>query len=302
MTSIAVAPAESFGGRAKAFKNLVLLEHSVFALPFAYISALTAMFLQNGTVHWVQLLLITLAMVGARSFAMAVNRIIDREFDARNPRTAKRELVTGVLSVRAAWVGALLALALFLGAAAALNPLAFALAPLAAVPLIVYPYGKRFTDFPHAILMVAQAIGPIGAWVAVTGRWSWDAVVLGLAVGIWIGGFDLIFACQDIETDHESNLRSVPARWGVAVALYGARSAHAVTLGLFVLFGLLTHAEAFWWVGLAVVAAAFCYEHSLVKPTDLSRLNRAFFTVNGFVGITLFCFALADLISRGLRS
>ncbi len=301
MTSIAAAPPTSLGGKAKAFKNLVLLEHSVFALPFAYISALTAMFLRNGRVHWLQLLLITLAMVGARSFAMAVNRIIDREFDARNPRTAKRELVTGVLSVRAAWVGALVALALFLGSAAALNPLAFALAPLAAVPLIVYPYGKRFTDFPHAILMLAQSIGPIGAWVAVTGRWSWDAVVLGLAVGIWIGGFDLIFACQDIETDRESNLRSVPARWGVAAALYGARAAHAVTLGMFVLFGLLTHAEVFWWLGLAVVAAAFCYEHSLVRPTDLSRLNRAFFTVNGFVGIALFCFALADLLARGLR-
>jgi 4-hydroxybenzoate polyprenyltransferase len=301
MTSIAVAPPKSLGGKAKAFKNLVLLEHSVFALPFAYTSALTAMFLDNGRVHWVQLLLITLAMVGARSFAMAVNRIIDRKFDALNPRTAKRELVTGVLSVRAAWVGALVALALFLGAAAALNPLAFALAPLAVVPLIVYPYGKRFTDFPHAILMLAQAIGPIGAWVGVTGRWSWDAVVLGLAVGIWIGGFDLIFACQDIETDRESNLRSVPARWGVAVALYGARTAHGVTMALFVLFGLLTHAEVFWWLGLVVVGGAFCYEHSLVKPTDLSRLNRAFFTVNGFVGITLFCFALADLIARGLH-
>jgi 4-hydroxybenzoate polyprenyltransferase len=301
VTTTAVVMPASFGGRAKAFKNLVLLEHSVFALPFAFISALTAMFLQNGTIHWRQLLLITLAMIGARSFAMAVNRIIDREFDARNPRTAKRELVTGALSVRAAWVGALVALALFLGAAAALNPLALALAPLAVLPLIIYPYGKRFTDFPHAILMLAQAIGPIGAWVAVTGHWSWDAVVLGLAVGIWIGGFDLIFACQDIETDHESHLRSVPARWGVAAALYGARAAHAVTLGLFVLFGLLTHAGVFWWLGLAVVAGAFCYEHSLVKPTDLSRLNRAFFTVNGFVGIALFCFALADLLVRGLR-
>ncbi|HEV2636082.1 MAG TPA: menaquinone biosynthesis prenyltransferase MqnP [Actinocrinis sp.] len=300
-TTADIVRPESFGGRAKAFKNLVLLEHSVFALPFAYISALTAMFLQSGTVHWRQLLLITLAMVGARSFAMAVNRIIDRKYDALNPRTAKRELVTGVLSVRAAWTGALVALGVFLVTAALLNPLSLALAPLAVVPLVVYPYGKRFTDFPHAILALAQAIGPIGAWVAVTGRWSWDAVVLGLAVGIWIGGFDLIFACQDIETDRESALRSVPARWGVAAALYGARTAHAVVLALFVLFGRLTHAEAFWWLGLVVVASAFCYEHSLVKPDDLSRLNRAFFTVNGFVGIALFCFALADLVARGLQ-
>ena len=300
-TTAAIARPESFGGRAKAFKNLVLLEHSVFALPFAYISALTAMFLQSGSVHWRQLLLITLAMVGARSFAMAVNRIIDRRFDALNPRTANRELVTGALSVRAAWTGALVALALFLGAAAMLNRLALELAPLAAVPLVVYPYGKRFTDFPHAILALAQAIGPIGAWVGVTGHWSWDAVVLGLAVGIWIGGFDLIFACQDIETDHESGLRSVPARWGVAAALYGARASHAVVLALFVLFGRLTHGGPLWWLGLVVVAGAFYYEHSLVKPDDLSRLNRAFFTVNGFVGIALFCFALADLLARGLQ-
>src|SRR5262249_28260880 len=152
------------------------------------------------TVHWLQLLLITLAMIGARTFAMAVNRIIDREFDAKNPRTARRELVTGVLTVKTAWIGAVLALGLFLGAAASLNTLTLALAPLAVVPLVVYPYGKRFTNVPHALLALAQSIGPIGAWIGVTGAWSWSAVVLGLAVGIWIGGFDLIFALQDVAT------------------------------------------------------------------------------------------------------
>jgi 4-hydroxybenzoate polyprenyltransferase len=295
------ALAETLGEKARAFKSLVLLEHSVFALPFAFTAALSAMFERTRSVHWVQLGLITLAMVGARTFAMAVNRIIDREFDALNPRTAKRELVTGVLSVKSAWIGALGALVLFLGMAALLNPLALVLAPLAVLPLIVYPYGKRFTNVPHAILALAQAIGPIGAWIAVTGAWSWPAVVLGLAVGIWIGGFDLIFACQDIETDRAQGLGSVPAKWGVATALYGARSAHAVTVALFVWFGLLTHAGPFWWVGLAIVAGAFAYEHSLVRPNDLSKLSRAFFTVNGFVGITLFCFALLDLLARGLR-
>jgi 4-hydroxybenzoate polyprenyltransferase len=294
-------PARGMGGKAKAFKNLVLLEHSVFALPFAYIATLTAMFSVSKTVHWKQLVLVTIAMVGARSFAMAVNRIIDREFDARNPRTAKRELVTGVLSVKSAWVGAVLALAVFLTAAASLNWLVFWLAPVAAVPLVVYPYGKRFTNIPHALLALAQAIGPIGAWMAVTGSWSWDAVVLGLAVGIWIGGFDLIFALQDIETDREQGLGSVPAKWGVSVALNGARAAHIVVTALFIWFGLLTHAGAFWWLGVAVVACAFVYEHSLLHPNDLSKLNRAFFTVNGFVGIALFCFALVDLLVRGLR-
>ena len=137
--------------------------------------------------------------------------------------------------------------------------------------------------------------------MAVTGKWSWDAVVLGLAVGIWIGGFDLIFALQDIETDREQGLGSVPARWGIAAALNGARAAHVVTTALFIWFGLLTHAGVFWWLGIAVVVCAFIYEHSLLHPKDLSRLNRAFFTVNGFVGIALFCFALAALLVRGLR-
>lgn len=299
--SAVAAPAETVGEKFKAFKSLVLLEHSVFALPFAFIAALSAMFRASGTVHWLQLLLITLAMIGARTFAMAVNRIIDREFDAKNPRTARRELVTGVLTVKTAWIGAVLALGLFLGAAASLNTLTLALAPLAVVPLAVYPYGKRFTNVPHALLALAQSIGPIGAWIGVTGAWSWSAVVLGLAVGIWIGGFDLIFALQDVATDREQGLGSVPARWGVAVALFAARVSHAVTTGLFIWFGLLTGAGVFWWVGVVVVAGAFVYEHSLLRPDDLSRLNRAFFTVNGFVGIALFCFALLDLVARGLR-
>lgn len=296
-----VLPAVTLGSKAKAFKSLVLLEHSVFALPFAFIAALTAMFGASRTMHWRQLALITVAMVGARTFAMAANRIIDREFDARNPRTAKRELVTGVLTVRTAWVGAIIALAVFLGAAALLNPLAFALSPLAVVPLTVYPYAKRFMSVPHAILAVAQAVGPIGAWIGVTGAWSWPAVVLGLAVGVWIGGFDLIFACQDVETDRDQGLGSVPARWGIAAALYGARASHGVVMALFVWFGLLVGAGPLWWAGLAVVAAAFVYEHALLRPDDLSKLNRAFFTVNGFVGIALFCFAVADLVVRGLR-
>lgn len=239
-------------------------------------------------------------MVGLRTFAMACNRIIDREIDARNPRTAGRELVTGAMSVRSAWGGALVALAVFLGAAALLNPLCLALAPVAVVPMVVYPYGKRFTDFPHAILGLAQAIGPVGAWLAVTGAWSWDAVVLGLAVGVWIGGFDLIFACQDVDADRAHGVRSVPARFGVPAALHGARGSHAVTTALLVWYGLLTGAGAWFWVGLAIVAGAFVYEHSIVRPGDLSRVNRAFFTVNGFIGIALFGCALIDLVVRGL--
>jgi 4-hydroxybenzoate polyprenyltransferase len=286
--------------KARAFLRLVMIEHSVFALPFAYIAALTAMFLTDERVHWGTLLIVTVCMVGLRTFAMAANRIIDREIDARNPRTAGRELVTGAVSMRTAYTGSAVALVVFLGAAALLNPLCLALAPIAVVPMVVYPYGKRFTDFPHAILGLAQAMGPIGAWLAVTGSWSWDAVVLGLAVGIWIGGFDLIFGSQDVAADRAEGVRSVPARFGIAGALYGARACHVLTVLLLGWYAVLTDAGPAFWAGLLVVVCAFVYEHSIVKPGDLSRLNRAFFTTNGFVGISLFAFALVDLVIRGL--
>ncbi|MFI9310005.1 menaquinone biosynthesis prenyltransferase MqnP [Streptomyces triculaminicus] len=287
-------------GRTKAFLRLVMIEHSVFALPFAYIAALTAMFQLDRNIHWVRLLLVTIAMVGLRTFAMACNRVIDREIDARNPRTAGREMVTGAVSVRSAWTGAGVAVVFFLGAAALLNPLCLALAPIAVIPMVVYPYGKRFTHFPHAILGLAQAMAPVGAWLAVTGKWSWESVILGLAVGVWIGGFDLIYACQDVESDREHGVKSTPARFGVPASLYGARVCHAITTGLLVWYALAVSAGVFFWAGLVVVAGAFLYEHTIVKPHDLSRLNRAFFTVNGFVGIALFVCALLDLLVRGL--
>jgi 4-hydroxybenzoate polyprenyltransferase len=283
------------------FLHLVQIEHSVFALPFAYLSALTAMFALAPRVDWWRLLLITIAMVGARTFAMAVNRIIDREIDAQNPRTAQRELVTGQMSVRSAWLGAAAALVVFFGAAGLLSPLCLALAPLAALPLIIYPYAKRFTWLPHAFLALAQAVGPIGAWIAVMNKLSWPAVILGVAVGCWIGGFDLIYACQDVAADRVNGVHSLPVRFGVGVALTTARAVHAVVMALFILFGVLEGFDAVWWFGLTITAAAFFYEHSLVAPNDLSKVNRAFFTVNGFVGIWLFCCALADLAMRGLR-
>ncbi|MFJ5308791.1 menaquinone biosynthesis prenyltransferase MqnP [Streptomyces sp. NPDC088350] len=287
-------------GRTKAFLRLVMIEHSVFALPFAYIAALTAMFQWDRNIHWGRLLLVTICMVGLRTFAMAVNRIIDREIDARNPRTAHRELVTGAMTVKHAWTGALVALVIFLGSAALLNPLCLALAPIAVIPMVVYPYGKRFTNFPQAILGLAQAMGPVGGWLAITGEWSWDAVILGLAVGVWIGGFDLIYACQDIETDRETGVMSVPARFGIPASIWGARVCHAITTALLAWYGAATGAGAFFWFGLLIVAGAFVYEHSIVRPHDLSRLNRAFFSVNGFIGIALFVCALMDLLVRGL--
>ncbi|MET7960217.1 menaquinone biosynthesis prenyltransferase MqnP [Micromonospora zamorensis] len=293
------APAEK-PGRVKSFLKLVAIEHSVFALPFAYLSALSAMQVNGGRVRWWDLLLITVAMVGARTFAMAANRILDRRIDARNPRTAGRELVTGAVSVRTAWTGAAVALVVFLTAAALLNPLCLVLAPLAVVPLVVYPYAKRFTNWPHAILGIAQAVGPVGAWLAVTGTLdgSWPAWLLGVGVGLWIGGFDLIYACQDSEIDKEIGVHSVPARYGRRFALHASTVAHVVTFGLFVWFGALIGFGWLWWIGLVLTAVAFGYQHLVVRPTDLSKVNRAFFTANGFVGIALFVFALLDLVIR----
>jgi 4-hydroxybenzoate polyprenyltransferase len=287
-------------GRVKAFLKLVAIEHSVFALPFAYLAALVAMQRDTGDVHWLELLLITVAMVSGRTFAMAANRILDRRIDAQNPRTAHRELVTGAVSVRTAWTGAAVSLVVLFVAAGLLNWLCLLLSPLAVIPLVVYPYGKRFTDFPHAILALAQAVAPVGAWLAVTGTFagSGPAWVLAAAVGLWIGGFDLIYACQDAEIDREIGVRSTPARYGKRVALHASTVTHVLTFALFVWFGAWVGLGWLWWIGLLLTAAAFAYQHVVVTPTDLSKVNRAFFTANGFVGIALFVFALLDLVIR----
>ncbi len=282
------------------FLRLVMIEHSVFALPFAYIAALTAMWTQTRSVHWVQLALITVAMVSARTVAMSANRILDRNFDALNPRTARRELVTGELSVRTAEVGTVVALAIFLGSAAALSWLCLALSPIAVGLLVLYSYGKRFTDFPQALLALAQFIAPVGAWLAVTGHVPAAAVALGLAVGTWIGGFDLIYSCQDAEIDRQIGSRSFPARFGIPAALRTSSVVHLVTVGAFAWFGAAADLGWLWWTGVGLTAAVLVYEHAIVRANDLSRVNRAFFTANGVIGIGLFGFALADLIVHGL--
>ena len=285
------------GSPVRGFLRLVMIEHSIFALPFAYLSALSAMVWlapSDPVIRWGDLVLVTTAMVGARTFAMAANRIIDRHVDAQNPRTAERELVTGTVSLRTAYLGAAAAAAVFLVSAALLSPLALWLSPVALALVTVYPYGKRFTWAPHAVLGVAQAAGPIGAWVGVTGELG--AVPLGLAVGLWIGGFDVIYACQDVDSDRRTGVQSLPARFGVGPALWVSRAVHALAVLAFAWFGV---GYGFGWLyglGVAVVAAALVYEHTLVRPDDLSRVNRAFFTANGFIGAAMFGFGLADLI------
>jgi len=296
-TSI-TAPVHS---KLRAFLRLVMIEHSVFALPFALIAAFTAMWAQTRSVHWLQLGLIVVAMVSARTVAMAGNRILDRRFDALNPRTASRELVTGALSVTVAWRGFAVALVVFLACAAALGPLPLVLAPVAVGLLILYSYGKRFTDFPQLLLALAQAVAPIGAWMGVTGGFAWPATALGLAVGTWIGGFDLIYSCQDAEIDRLIGSRSFPARFGIAASLRWSSITHLATVGCYAWFGVAAGLGWLWWLGLGLTTAVLIYEHTLVRAADLSRVNRAFFTANGFVGIQLFVFALADLIAQGLR-
>lgn len=281
------------------FLRLVAFEHSVFALPFAYLATLTVMELE-GAFNWGVLALVTVAMVSGRTLAMAANRIIDREIDARNPRTANRELVTGKVGLRTAYIGCAVSLVVFVASAAMLNPLCLALSPLAVAPLIVYPYAKRFTDYPHAVLGLAQTVAPVGAWLAVTGDFdgSGPAVVLGLAVGLWIGGFDLIYACQDVEVDRRIGVRSTPARWGVKAALAASTATHAVAWVMFAWFGALAGFGPLYWFGLVLVGGVLVWEHSIVKPHDLSKANRAFFTANGFVAVALFAFALGDLLLR----
>jgi 4-hydroxybenzoate polyprenyltransferase len=295
--SISAAPSP-----VRAFLRLVMIEHSIFALPFAYVAALTAMDLSRGRVVWSDLLLITVAMVSGRTVAMAANRIIDRRIDAQNPRTASRELVTGAVSLRTAWIGLVVSLAVFLLCAGLLNWLCLALAPLALFLLVFYSYSKRFTNYPQLFLAFAQAVAPVGAWIAVTGAWSWPAFVLGVAVGLWIGGFDCIYACQDLVADQRIGIGSVPVRWGVAGALRISSVVHVLTVALYVWFGVLAGLGWLWYLGVALTAVVLVYEHAIVKPNDLSRVNRAFFTANGVIGIVLFVFALADLVLlQGLK-
>jgi 4-hydroxybenzoate polyprenyltransferase len=296
MTAVAAVPEKP--GKVKAFLRLVAIEHSVFALPFAYLSAFVALDRLGTGVHWLDLLLITVAMVSGRTFAMAANRILDRKIDALNPRTQNRELVTGAVSLRTAWTGAAVSLVVLFVAAGLLNPLCLVLSPLAVIPLVIYPYAKRFTNFPHYVLALAQAVAPVGAWLGITGTFdgSGPAWLLGVAVGLWIGGFDIIYACQDVEVDRRIGVHSTPARFGVRTALHISTVTHVITFALFVWFGQVVGLGWLWWIGLALTAAAFVYQHIVVTPNDLSKVNRAFFTANGFVGIALFLFALLDLI------
>jgi 4-hydroxybenzoate polyprenyltransferase len=271
--------------------EMIKFEHSVFALPFALTGALlAARASRNGWPTLRQIAWIVVAMVAARSAAMTVNRIVDLRYDRENPRTSKRALATGDLSVSFAWLFTIVAVGLFLVAAWQLNRLALELAPVALAILFFYSFTKRFTNWSHLFLGFALGISPAAAWIAVTGGLDLRIMILCAAVSLWVGGFDVLYACQDVDYDRSAGLFSVPKRFGIACALLIARAMH---VGVVALLSWLAASFALpWpaWVGIAVVAALLAYEHSLVKADDLSKLDAAFFAVNGYISLLFLLF------------
>ncbi len=282
--------------RIRTVLEMIKFEHSIFALPFA----LTAALLAARTMHantgapawptWEQIGWIIAAMIGARSFAMAINRIADLRYDRENPRTRNRALVTGALTVPFAWGFTLIAAALLVVAAWQLNRLALELSPVALAVLFFYSYTKRFTSWSHLVLGFCLGMSPAAAWIAVAGSLDPRMLILCAAVTLWVGGFDVLYACQDVDFDRRAGLFSIPRRFGIARALVIARVMHIVMIAL--LAWLAASFALPWpaWVGIAVVAGMLVWEHSMVSAADLSRLNAAFFTINGYISVLFFVF------------
>jgi 4-hydroxybenzoate polyprenyltransferase len=289
--------------RIKTVLEMIKFEHSVFALPFALTGALlAARATHQAPSGWPtlrQILWIVVAMVAARSAAMTMNRIADIRYDRENPRTKQRALATGALSVQFAWLFTLAAVAIFFVAASQLNPLALKLAPLALGILFFYSFTKRFTNWSHLFLGLALGISPAAAWIAITGGLDSRVLILCAAVTLWVGGFDVLYACQDIDYDRSAGLFSVPKKFGIANALLIARVMHVAVVALLAWlafsFGLPWPA----WLGIGVVTALLAYEHSLVKADDLSKLDAAFFAMNGYISMSfLVCWGAAVALWR----
>jgi len=277
--------------------EMIRFEHSVFALPFALTGALLA-FRESGFAapdKWWTLLWIVVAMIGARSAAMAFNRLVDAEIDARNPRTKSRHIPAGLLSRGFCWGFTVASSLVFMFAAWELNPLCFHLAPLALGVVFTYSFTKRFTHFSHLVLGFALGIAPAAAWIAVRGSLDPRILWLTAAVTAWTAGFDIIYSCQDFEFDSESELFSVPKMFGIAKALWIAKILHVGMIVSLLLLVCQMHLGALSLAGVAAVTALLVYEHGLVKPTDLSRVNAAFFTMNGWVSVLFFVFWAADI-------
>ncbi len=277
------------------YLRMIKFSHSVFALPFAF----TAMVLAaDGIPGAGQILWIAVAMVSGRTAAMGLNRIIDRRIDAENPRTAGREIPSGKIKVTEAMVFVLISLMVFFFAAYMLNPLCLRLAPIAVFFFILYPYTKRFTWLSHVVLGVAISGAPLGAWIAIRGSIDVDILPLCIAVVFWLAGFDVLYALQDLDFDQSRGLYSIPARFGVKRALFLSRGFHLITWSLLLVTALVFRLGALYYIGLLLVAALLVHEHRLVKEDDLSKLNMAFFNMNGYISIAVFLFTTLDIFMK----
>jgi 4-hydroxybenzoate polyprenyltransferase len=288
---------KSITEKIRLFLELIKFEHTIFALPFAYLGMVLA---AGGLPTFHQFFWVTVAMASARTLAFAINRLADRRFDATNPRTAKRPSVTGALSTRTITIFAALSLVILALAAALLNPLTLLLFPGAVIFLLGYSYTKRFTSLCHWVLGFTDGLAPMGGWIAVRGSAfaaeDLPAWLLLFAVTFWISGFDLIYACQDVEHDQREGLYSWPSRYGIASALFLAKANHILTILCLVLLGLVAGLGWPYWIGLVITAGLLYYENSIVKPNDLSRLNIAFLNLNSYVAVTLFIGTFLSLV------
>jgi 4-hydroxybenzoate polyprenyltransferase len=278
---------------ARLYYRLVKFEHTIFALPFAYVGAFLAV---GGVPSSHDLLWITVAMVGARSLAMALNRLIDARIDAANPRTATRELPSGALTKLAVVAFCVLSLAVYAVAVWQLDPLVRWLSPIPVAAFVIYPYLKRFTWLCHLWLGAVDGLAPVGAWAAIKGELPWQAWALGAAVAAWVSGFDLFYALFDMDVDREQGLHSWVTRFGERGAFTGARALHLSTIVLLAAAGLGLDVGLLYWAGVLIVASLLLYEHTLVRPGDLHRLDAAFFTMNGVISVAFFAFVLADVL------
>jgi 4-hydroxybenzoate polyprenyltransferase len=280
-------------GKLAVFLEMIKFEHTVFALPFAYVGALLS---EQRLPSLHDFVWITLAMIGARTAAMSLNRIIDRHIDAANPRTAARALPRGLLPLRTVWLYTALSLLLLAVAAYNLSPLAFRLFPVAVIALTFYSYTKRFTWLCHLFLGGTLALAPLGAWVAITGAADAAALTLAAAVMVWVAGFDIIYACDDYDFDRTAGIYSIPARFGIGAGLRVAKFFHVLAAALFVLFGYMLGLGLFYWLGVAAAALLLFWQHRLISPADLSRAGVAFFNLNGSLSVVMLAAVIVDVV------
>jgi 4-hydroxybenzoate polyprenyltransferase len=279
-----------------ALMSMIKFSHTVFAFPFALMGATLASLVSGTTPTTMQIIWICLAMVGARSAAMALNRIVDAMIDAENPRTESRHIPTGAVSYYEAWLFVVASIILLLFSAWMLNPLCLKLSPIALFFLVLYSYCKRFTFLAHIVLGICLAAAPVGAWIALRGDIGWPAIILGLAVLFWVAGFDVFYALQDLEFDREKGLFSIPAQFGIERSLIFVRIFHVVMVALLLSLLLVPGLGWIYFFGVVIVAGLLVYEHKLVMPDDLSGLDAAFFNMNGYISLLIFCFTLTDTL------